>query len=192
MARKTKKEDTSYIEVVKDDEELEDEMNEFMAQMGVEATYNEELDDGLGIPDGYTRIELKNMEDEEEFEGTPMLSEIRTFTFTDRETGEEKINHSITLILRDDESQEAYIYPINLKTDNPVQRNIHGASKLYALIMGLMEVKQKGVSQAYNELPKVNLDMLRKTISKYETMTIECKTIYGDFNWNSFRITDAE
>ena len=191
MARKEKKEEIEVFDV-KDENELEDEMNDFLKEMGVEADWNEELDDGLEIPQDYNRIELKNMEDEEEFEGKPHLSPIKTNKYTNKETGEEQITHSISLVLIDDGACEAYIYPITLKTDNPVQTNVHSASKLYSLVMGLMEQKQKGVSQQFNELPKVNLDSLTKMVSKYESMTVECKKIYGDFNWNNFRITDVE
>lgn len=193
MARKVKTEEEN-IEVydVKNEDELEKEMADFMAEMGVEADWNEDLDDGLGIPQGFQRIELKNMEDEEEFEGKPMLSEIKTTKFTDKNTGEETINHTVSLVLIDEMSEEAYIYPIGIKTNEEIQVNVHNASKLYSLVMGLMELKQKGVSQHYNELPKVNLESLRKMISKFESMTVECKTVYGDFTWNNFRITDAE
>lgn len=192
MARREKKEEEIEVFDVKDENELEDEMMAFMEEMGVEADWNEELDDGLEIPSGYNRIELKNMEDEEEFEGKPHLSPINTTKYTDKETGEEKINHSVSLVLIDDMSQEAYVFPIGIKTDKEQQKNVHNASKLYSLVMGLMELKQKGVSQEFNQLPKVNLESLRKMISKYDSMTVECKTIYGDFNWNNFRITDAE
>lgn len=193
MARKVKTEEEN-IEVfdVKNEDELEKEMADFMAEMGVEADWNEDLDDGLGIPQGFQRIELKNMEDEEEFEGKPILSEIKTNKFTDKNTGEETINHTVSLVLIDEMSEEAYIYPIGIKTNEEIQVNVHNASKLYSLVMGLMELKQKGVSQHYNELPKVNLESLRKMISKFESMTVECKTVYGDFTWNNFRITDAE
>ena len=190
MARKEKTEEVEIFDV-KDEKELQDEMNDFLKEMGVEANWNEEDDDGLNIPADFNRIELKNMEDGEVFEGKPHLSGIRTFTFTDRETGEEKINNTISLVLLDADAEEAYIYPINLKTDDLVQTDIKSASKLYSLVMGLMECKQKGVSQSYNELPKVNLESLGKMIEKYELMEVECKRIYGNFDWNNFRITDV-
>lgn len=193
MARKSKTETEDYVEVVKDEKELEDEMNDFLSEMGVEATWNEEEDDGLDIPTEFNRIELKNMEDEEEFEGKPSLSQIKVNTFKDKNTGEEKTTYTISLVLKDEMVEEAYIYPINLKDDEPIQTNIKSASKLYSLIMGLMECKQKGVSRHYNELPRVNLDSVREMIGKYESMTVMCKTIYGqEFNWNNFRILDAK
>ena len=191
MARKEKTEEIEVFDV-KDEKQLEDEMTAFMEEMGVTADWNDELDDGLDIPQDYNRIELKNMEDEEEFEGNPHLSPIKVNKFTDKETGEEKVNYTISLVLIDHGTCEAYIYPITLKNDNMVQKNVHSASKLYALVMGLMECKQKGVSQQFNELPKVNLESLTKMIAKYESMTVECKKIYGDFTWNSFRIRDVE
>lgn len=191
MARKEKTEDIEVFDV-KDENELEDEMNDFLKEMGVEADWNEELDDGLNIPQDYNRIELKNMEDEEEFEGNPHLSPIKVNKFTDKETGEEKVNYTISLVLIDDMTCEAYIYPIGIKSEDVVQKNVHSASKLYALVRGLMECKQKGVSQQFNELPKVNLDSLTNMIGKYESMTVECKKIYGDFTWNSFRIKSVE
>ena len=89
----------------------------------------------------------------------------------------------------EDDEAEAYIIPINLKSPDNYQKNVHQASKLYTLQMGLMELKSPGISEAYNHLDLVNLDVLRKKIEAMENMVFKVvEIVNGDFTYLSFRI----
>ena len=191
MAKKETKTDESYVEVVKDNETLANEMEDFMAEMGVEAGWNDDFDDGLGIPSDYSQIGISEMFDEDVYSGKPHLTDIQVRTFEDKETGEEVKNISSTLVIIDDKEGEAYTIPINLKSEDDVQTHVHSASKLYALVMGLMELKQKGISNSYNELTKVSISSLQNMIEKIEDFEFEVRTITGKITYNTFRVTDV-
>ena len=79
---------------------------------------------------------------------------------------------------------------INLKNDNVVQENLYPASKLYALQMGLMELKAPGIASAYNRLT-VDTDKLRKVLSKMDELYFRVILIdSGDFVYKSFKIVN--
>lgn len=191
MAKRTKEETEIEVYDVKDEEELKLEMEDFMAEMGVEAGWNEEFDDGLDIPSDFSQISIAEMFDEDKYAGKPHLTDIQVRKFNDKETGEEIENISVTLVMLDEKEGEAYTIPINLKSDDDIQTHVHNASKLYALVMGLMEQKQKGISRAYNELTKVSLTSVRKMLEKIEELEFEVITKTGNITYNTFKITDV-
>ena len=88
MAKKTKTNDEVVAEVVKDDSEVQSEMEDFMAEMGVEAGWNDDFDDGLDIPSDYSEINLSEMFEEDVYSGNPHLSDVSVRKWTDKETGE--------------------------------------------------------------------------------------------------------
>ena len=192
MAKRTKNtEEEVIVEVVKDEEELADEMDDFMSELGVEAGWNEDFDDGLDVPNDYNTLTIAEMFDEDVYSDRPHLTDIQVRRFEDKETGEEVENISTNLVLVDDDEAEAYIIPINLKVDDDIQTHVHNASKLYALVMGLMEQKQKGISKAYNELTKVSLSSVQKMLEKIEEMEFEVVTKTGNITYNTFRIKNV-
>ena len=92
-----------------------------------------------------------------------------------------------------EDEKEAFIFPINLKSDKTMVKNVHSASGLYALAMGLMELKAKGIHQAYNQLNLVNIETLRKIVKQYATMEVKVvERQFGDNYYNSFRIVSGE
>ena len=171
---------------------LVDEMADFMSEMGVEAGWNEDFDDGLDIPSDYSQMNIAEMFDEDIYGGKPHLSDIQVRTFEDKETGEEVENISCSLVVMNDDDAEAYIIPINLKSEDDIQTHVHSASKLYALVMGMMECKQKGVSRAYNELTKVSISSLQSMIEKIADFEFEVRTVTGNITYNTFRVTDVK
>lgn len=192
MAKRTKEETEIEVYDVKDEKELQAEMEDFMAEMGVEAGWNDDFDDGLGIPNDYSQIAISEMFDEDVYSGKPSLTDVQVRTFEDKETGEEIENISCTLVIMDDNEAEAYTIPINLKSDDDIQTHVHNASKLYALVMGLMEQKQKGISKAYNELTKVSLTSVQNMLEKISELEFEVVTKTGNITYNTFRITNVE
>ena len=182
--------DDRYIETVKNPEEFED----VLAEFGIEASF-EQNDNGVDVS-GYTTTMLRDMYNEDICTGRPVLSEIYKTEFTDKNTGETTTNWKIDLILFDDtyeDEKEAFIFPINLKSDDPLVKNVHSASGLYALAMGLMELKAKGIHQAYNQLNLVNIDNLRKIVKQYTSMEVKVvEKQFGDNYYNSFRIVSGE
>lgn len=168
-------------------------LDDILLDMGVELGEEIESDNFLNIPEDYDKISLNNMEDEEEWEGKPFLSEIETRTWTNKDTDEEETLYQVTLFLMDDDAREAYLYPIKIKTDTVIQEDIHPSSKLHSLITGLCELEAPGIStQLKNRKTKCNLDFLKKKVESYKSMSIRCKTEYGNIIWNNFVITEAE
>ena len=186
MARK---ENTGELVV---DEQMN--LDDILLGMGVEVEGEIEDDNFLNIPEDYDIINLNDMEDEEEFEGKPFLSEMETRTWTNKETDEEETMYRVTLVLMDDDAREAYLYPINFDTDSVIREKVHPNSKLHSLISGLAELEFTGAAESLkNKETRCNLDLLREKVDLYKIMTIKCKTIYGkEFNWNDFCIMDAE
>lgn len=188
--------DEKYIEEVRDESEFED----ILKEMGVEASF-EQTGNGVDLT-GYVLTQLRDMYDEDECMGRPILSDIYTIEYTDKKTGETTTNFKLDFILLDDEYddvKEAYIFPLNLKEDNLDQekgliKNVHQASGLYALVMGLMELKAKGISHSYNKLDIVNINAVKKQLGTYKNLTVQVveKQMNGGNYYNSFRIMEGE
>ncbi len=189
--------DEKYVEKVTDEKiDYEAILDDF----GVEADYVQ-IGNGLDLEE-YEHTYLRDMYDEDECTGKPILSEIYTTEFTDKNTGETTVNYKIDLVLKDDsyeDEKEAYIFPINLKEENidfdkNFVQDVHNASGLYALAMGLMELKAKGISKAYNHLKIVGLDNIKRQLEDYDTMTVQVvEKQFGKGNpFNSFKIISGE
>ena len=188
--------DEKYIEEVRNEDEFEAILDDF----GVEADYVQ-IGNGLDLED-YEFTYLRDMYEDDECTGKPVLSEIYTTEFTDKNTGETTVNFKIDLVLKDDSYEdelEAFIFPINLKEENidfdkKLVKDVHNASGLYALAMGLMELEAKGISKAYNHLKIVGLDNIKKKLSKYDTLTVRVvEKQFGKGNpFNAFKIISGE
>lgn len=191
--------DPKYVEKVGETEDYKDVLEE----LGLEGSY-ERSGNGLDLT-GYIQTNLREMYPEDICVGKPILSDIYTAEFTNKNTGETTINHKMDLVLLDDsyeDEKEAFIFTINLNTDNidfdkHTVKNVNSASGLYALAIGLAELKAPGISKAFNKLDVVGLKKLQKQIEGYSNLTI--KVVEKSFKrsgeerfYNSFKITEGE
>lgn len=182
--------DPKYIENVGEEKE-EPNYDDVLAEFGVEADFVEDAS-GITVPADYWDRNLKQLPQDEAFAGKPYLGQIETIEWEDKETGEKKVNNQIKLIVIDDASKEAYTIPINLKSTEVVQKNLYPASKLYALQMGLMELKAPGIASHYNRLD-VDTDKLREILSKMDLIFFKVILVDGgDFTYKSFRIISED
>lgn len=189
--------DPKYVEEVKfDDEEVSEtafDYNAVLDEFGAGADFVEDQS-GVTVPADYWDRQLKQLPANEIFAGKPYLGKIETIEWEDKQTGEKQVNHQIKLVVIDDDSQEAYTLPMNLKSTDVVQRNLYPASKLYALQMGLMELKAPGIARVYNRLD-VDTDRLREKLSEMDLIYFKVIQIQGDGNikdYKSFRIVSDE
>ena len=137
----------------------------------------------------YTRLSLNELEDGDTYTGKPLLLPIEKVTFDD--DGIEQIRHRCRLILVDEEAEEYLQINLNLKNDNDIQINIHNASSLYALIAGIMNLKNPQWTRMYNRIKQVNLEDWRKYLGDKERMRICIVEKQGNnFVYNSFRIME--
>ena len=189
--------DKKYVEEVR--EVTKEDMNATLEMFGIEAS-NESTGNGVDIT-GYMETKLRDMYDGDECTGRPVLSDIYTIEFKNKETGETQINHKIDLMLFDDayeDEKEVYVFPINLNSDNidfekKIVKNVNSASGLYALAMGFMELETPGISKAFNKLDVVPYAQLKKIIEEYKTVMVQ--VVEKQFNnnyYNSFRIMEGE
>lgn len=182
--------DEKYVEVVGEEKE-EVSYDDVLSEFGVEADFVEDAS-GVTIPADYWERNLKQLPQDEVFIGKPYLGQIETIEWEDKESGEKKTSFQIKLFVIDDESKEAYVIPINLKNTNVVQENLYPASKLYALQMGLMELKAPGIASAYNRLT-VDINKLRKVLAKMDEIYFRVILIdSGDFVYKSFKIVNED
>lgn len=192
--------DEKYIEEVKDDVEFDD----IMAELGLEGEF-QQIGNGVDL-EGYEITYLRDMWDGDECFGKPVISDIYTTEFTDKNTGETKIYHKIDLVLLDNSDEnnpEAYVFTCNLKEDNIDEEkknimNVHSASGLYALAMGLAELRLKGISKNFNFLKNVGYVKLQKDAAKYDELGVKVvekkmvdKKTKEETFYNSFRIFDG-
>lgn len=189
--------DPKYVEEVKfDDEEVSEtafDYNAVLDEFGAGADFVEDQS-GVTVPADYWDRQLKQLPANEIFAGKPYLGKIETIEWEDKQTGEKQTNYQIKLVVIDDDSQEAYTIPMNLKSTDVVQKNLYPASKLYALQMGLMELKAPGIARVYNRLD-VDTDRLREKLSEMDLIYFKVIQIQGDGNikdYKSFRIVSDE
>lgn len=189
--------DEKYIEEVTDEEmDYESVLDEF----GIEASY-EQIGNGVDMS-GYMQTALRDMYPEDIYTGKPVLSEIYEVEFKDKSTGETTVNTKIDLVLFDNtypDEKEAFIFPLNINVDNldtekHTVSNVHSSSGLYALAMGLMELKAKGISKSFNKLDVVGLNSLKKQVEAYKTLSIEIveREFSKGSSYNSFKIVEGE
>lgn len=158
-------------------------------ELGIEPDFVEEQDDGIVIPNNYRVTKLSETYDGDYLQGKPYLSDITEYEYEDKDTGEKGKNISVRLVLIDEDDEEAYEIKINLKSADVIQTNVHKSSKLYALVVGLINMKNDGAFQNYNHLKKVNLDYIRKAVNDIEDMTLKVVEVDNNkFSYNTFVI----
>ena len=134
----------------------------------------------------YTRINLNELDDGDEYEGRPLLLPVEVVQFDE----EEDPRYRARLLLIDDEGEEYLQININLKQKGDVQTNVHNASSLYALIGGIQNLSNPQWTTMFNRIKKVDLSEWETYINSKESMTVEIKEKSGsNFTYNSFRIT---
>ena len=176
MARKTKSEEfLDYIEKVEDGPSLP----------SVEADFVEETDN-YGEWYSYTRINLNELDDGDEYLGKPLLLPFETVQFDE----EEAPRYRSRLLLIDDEAEEYLQINLNLKQNSSIQTNVHNASSLYALIGGIQNLSNPQWTTMFNRIKKVNLEEWEDYINSKETMNVVITEKSGsNFTYNSFRVT---
>ena len=191
--------DPKYVETVGESEDYES----VLADLGIEAHYEQ---DGNGIDlSGYMQTTLREMYPDDLCTGRPILSEIYKREFTHKSTGKTTTQYTLDLVLLDDtyeDEKEAYIFQINLNEQNidfdkAIVKDVNSASGLYALAMGLAELRAKGISKTMNFLDVVGINALQKQVKNYNSLTI--KVVEKSFKrgseeqyYNSFRIMEGE
>lgn len=162
-------------------------------EFGIEPDYVEEQNGGIEIPDDFKVTELKDTYDGDYLQGKPYLSDVIEYEYEDKKTGEKKKSTYCELVLIDSDEKEAYKIRINLKSTDNIQKSVHKSSKLYALVVGLINLKNKGAFKNYNHLKKVNLDNIKNIVSKIDDLTVKVKEVQGkEFPYNTFVIVDGE
>lgn len=197
--------DPEYVERVVDEEEIDYES--VLEDFGIEAS-NEggfEPDNGIDT-EGYTKTYLRDMWDNDDYFGRPVLSDVYTTEFTNKQTGETTVNHKMDVLLFEEynDEKDVYIFPINLKSENidfdkGVVKDVHNSSGLYALAMGLMELKAPNISKAFNFLNVVGIKKLQKQVNGYTELGIKVveksfpdKVSKEEKYYNSFRIIEGK
>ena len=177
--KKTKSEEfLDYIEKVEDEpkSELPSVEADFVEETGMDYDWY-----------SYTRINLNELDDGDEYEGRPLLLPVEVVQFDE----EEDPRYRARLLLIDDEAEEYLQININLKQKGDIQTNVHNASSLYALIGGIQNLSNPQWTTMFNRIKKVDLSEWETYINSKESMTVEIKEKSGsNFTYNSFRITD--
>lgn len=182
--------DEKYVETVGEEKE-EVNYDDVLAEFGAEANFVED-ESGITVPADYWNRTLKQLPVEGVFAGKPHLGVPEKIEWEDKETGEKQVNYQVKLVVIDDLSKEAYTIPINLKSMDTIHENLFPSSKLYALQMGLMELKAPGIARAYNRLT-VDLDKLRKILDDMEELYFKVVLIDGgNFTYKAFRIVSED
>ena len=177
--KKTKSEEfLDYIEKVEDEpkSELPSVEADFVEETGMDYDWY-----------SYTRINLNELDDGDEYEGRPLLLPVEVVQFDE----EEDPRYRARLLLIDDEAEEYLEININVKQKGDIQTNVHNASSLYALIGGIQNLSNPQWTTMFNRIKKVDLSEWETYINSKESMTVEIVTKSGsNFTYNSFRITD--
>ena len=134
----------------------------------------------------YTRINLNELDDGDEYEGRPLLLPVEVVQFDE----EEDPRYRARLLLIDDEGEEYLQINLNLKQKGDIQTNVHNASSLYALIGGIQNLSNPQWTTMFNRIKQVDLSEWETYLNNKESMTVEIKEKSGsNFTYNSFRIT---
>ena len=177
--KKTKSEEfLDYIEIVEDEpkSELPSVEADFVEETGMDYDWY-----------SYTRINLNELDDGDEYEGRPLLLPVEVVQFDE----EEDPRYRSRLLLIDDEGEEYLQINLNLKQKGDVQTNVHNASSLYALIGGIQNLSNPQWTTMFNRIKRVDLSEWEDYINSKESMTVEIITKQGsNFSYNSFRITE--
>ena len=177
MARKTKSEE--FLDFITE------EVKDAPTLPSVEADFVEESDN-YGEWYSYTRINLNELEDGDEYLGKPLLLPVETVQFDE----EEEPRYRARLLLIDDEAEEYLQINLNLKKEGSIQTNVHNASSLYALIASIQELSNPQWSKLFNRIKRVNLEEWEDYLATKESMTVKIVEKSGSsFTYNSFRVT---
>ena len=104
----------------------------------------------------YTRINLNELDDQDEYEGRPLLLPVEVVQLDE----EEDPRYRARLLLIDDEGEEYLQININLKQKGDIQTNVHNASSLYALIGGIQNLSNPQWTTLFNRIKKVEATSL--------------------------------
>ena len=177
--KKTKSEEfLEYIEKVEDEpkSELPSVEADFVEETGMDYDWY-----------SYTRINLNELDDGDEYEGRPLLLPVEVVQFDE----DEDPRYRSRLLLIDDEGEEYLQINLNLKQKGDIQTNVHNASSLYALIGGIQNLSNPQWTQMFNRIKRVDLSEWETYLNNKESMTVEIVEKSGsNFTYNSFRITD--
>ena len=176
MARKTKSEEfLDFIEEQETQSELPSVEADFVEETGSDYDWY-----------SYTRINLNELDDQDEYEGRPLLLPVEVVQFDE----DEDPRYRSRLLLIDDEAEEYLQINLNLKQKGDVQTNVHNASSLYALIGGIQNLSNPQWTNMFNRIKRVDLSEWETYINSKETMNIVIVEKQGsNFSYNSFRIT---
>lgn len=179
MARKVNQEE-EFVEFVEESQS---------ALPTIEADFVEESETSYGEWYSYLRIPLSELDDGDEYEGKPVLTEVEKVSFDD----DERPTIRCRLLLIDDDSEEYLQININLKKDGDIQTNVHSASSLYALIGGLQNLNNPNWSKQFNRITRCDLQQYRDYLDTLESMSVKVVEKKGsNFTYNSFIVTDAQ
>ena len=175
--KKTKSEEfLDYIEKVEDEpkNELPSVEADFVEETGADYDWY-----------SYTRINLNELDDGDEYEGRPLLLPVEVVQFDE----EEDPRYRSRLLLIDDDAEEYLQINLNLKQKGDIQTNVHNASSLYALIGGIQNLSNPQWTQMFNRIKRINLEEWRTFLDSKESMEVKIVEKQGSFSYNSFRVT---
>ena len=180
MARKSKSEE--FLEFIEAETVKEEPVQTGLPS--VEADFVEET--GMDYDwYSYTRINLNELDDGDEYEGRPLLLPVEVVQFDE----EEDPRYRARLLLIDDEGEEYLQINLNLKQNSDVQTNVHNASSLYALIGGIQNLSNPQWTTMFNRIKRVDLSEWETYINKKESMEVQIVEKQGsNFSYNSFKI----
>ena len=181
MARKNRGE--QFLEFIAEQEEKKAEQKSELPS--VEADFIDETNVDYDWY-SYTRINLNELDDGDEYEGRPLLLPVEVVQFDE----EEAPRYRSRLLLIDDDAEEYLQINLNLKQKGDIQTNVHNASSLYALIGGIQNLSNPQWTTLFNRIKKVDLSEWETYLNNKESMTVEIVEKEGsNFTYNSFRIT---
>ena len=146
-------------------------------------------------PEEYELRRLNQVDENEVYKGKPVLGEINSF---EKETDQFDESGSVIMEtiynmkfgLIDDEKEIILEIPIKIKNDDAFQTNIHPASSLNKLIIGVVQT-MGGEMGDCNTFKKINLDNLRELINKIPLMKVKIiEKSGGSFLYNTFVTVD--
>lgn len=135
----------------------------------------------------YEKINLSELDGDDEFNGKPYLTEVQSYNYDD--DGVEKTNHCVHLYIVDDDAEEYLDIRINLKKEGDIQEKVHKLSKLYAFATGVMELENPGSTRGMNQIRTINLNEFRKFTNELNEMIIKVVTKSSKtMTYNSFKV----
>ena len=170
----------------------------------MDSMFNLEMDyeKQLEIPENYGQLRLSDLDDGEIYSGKPLISDIQTVEFEELDdAGVVKLDddgniitrtiHKIRLVILD-EIEETYLdININLKSKEPVVKQIRKGSVLFDFIQSILELENKGCTEGKNIFRNVNLQQFIDFVGDLKTIGIKNVERYGRFNFNSFYVVQV-